>query len=185
MGLFWNFMRNQLRFRPALAGGPVAVILEGIGRAFDDVHADILWSRDQMNPKTCDDGLVPAFAKSRGIQKHPAETFDQYRTRVVNAWSWYRMAGRNQGVERILDHYGHKGCKLSSMKPVDSARWAEFEVAVPANAPMGQDKYDAIREVINGAKAATASLARVSTKTQIPARLYVAVGLRVKTHIRI
>ncbi|VFQ45947.1 phage tail protein [Desulfoluna butyratoxydans] len=185
MALFWKYIRNQLRFRPALAGGPVAVILKGMAKALDDVCADIVWARDQMNPKTCDDELVPAFAQSRGIRKHPAETFDQYRTRVVDAWAWHRMAGRHPGVERILDHYGHEGCTLSSMKPVDSTRWAEFEVSVPADAPMDKTKYDAIRDVINGAKAATAKLARVSTRTQTPSQIFAAAGLRVKTHIRL
>lgn len=183
--MFWKFITKTLSFAPARAGGPVAVVLEGVSRVFDDMVEDIKWTRDQMNPATCEDAFVPDFGKSRGIKKHPAETFEKYRRRVVKAWAWHRKAGRNRGIENILDHYGHAGCQVASMKPVDAERWAEFEVRVPADGPMDGADYQSIKETTSEAKAATAKLARLSTTTRLESRIHTGAGLRMKTCARI
>jgi P2-related tail formation protein len=162
--VFWPYFRDVLRWPLIFRPGPLAALVEGIARVFDDVREDILWLRDQLNPATCEADGVDDLASGRGIERHPLETAAQFRNRAVTAYAWHRQAGKVRGMSRILEHYGYPGCSIRNMRDDDPERWAEFMPVVPVGSGLDMQDYALITWAAQETKPARSKLAGLNTR---------------------
>jgi hypothetical protein len=156
--IFWNYFKNTLGWLLLQAPDAVSAIAKGVALVFDDVREDIFWLRDQLNPATCEGQYVAPHGEARGMDRHPLESDEQYRNRVVHARAWHGQGGKAQGMPRILEHYGYKDCSLYNCRKDDEARWAEFVLSVKAKKITPND-YGLLGWAVGEAKPARSKLA--------------------------
>lgn len=143
------------------------MLVEGAARVLDDTRQNILWLRKQFSPVTCDDPFVEGFAKSRGLNRWKNETSSQFRLRVVKAYAWQLLGGKNQGLAKILEYYGYKGGRIHNLRVDDPERWAEFRVDLQASAKsFTLDDFEFILFVINDQKPARSVLSGIRIQSQ-------------------
>ncbi|MFV0423746.1 phage tail protein [Oleidesulfovibrio sp.] len=144
---FWTYFFDRLKWIPILAAGPVQGIAKGIAHRLDGVKEDGLFMRDQWFPGRCEDELVPEHGLSRGLIRHSKETPDMFRQRVVNAWNWNMMGGKQQGLPKILAFYGFNVGEVENLRRYQATRWAEFQLALQ-DAALATD-LDTVLEVLD------------------------------------
>lgn len=168
---FWGYFRNELRWPLIHRKGPLSAIVEGLGRAMDDVREDILWLRKQFNPATCDEDYVPRHAASRGITRHRLESAAAFRERCKRAFAWHALGGGHSGLPIILDRLGYPGCGIHNMRDEDEDLWAEFKVRVPVTATQALDTtdYEFLTWATNDQKPARSVLAGLQTQGTVAA----------------
>jgi hypothetical protein len=156
--LFWNYFSKVLNW-PLLRSRHLQLIVKGLALYLDSIRQDILYVRDQFFPEFCEPERLNDFAVSRGIKRFRFDTDEQFRLRVVNAYRWQKLGGKEQGLARILAEYGYPGAKVSYFD--DKARWAEFglEFGFGANV-LG------ILPIINEFKPARSILGAVATPAE-------------------
>lgn len=162
MGIFWRYFKEALAWPLIRIPGALAVVVEGAAGSLDQVREDILWLRRQFNPVTCEEQYLEHYARARGIRRHRLESPDQFRARVVNAYTWQLQGGRTAGLLHILAHYGYVVAGIVSLRNEDPARWAEFRVVTdpPATGFLAED-YELLSWVINEQKPARSKLASI------------------------
>lgn len=175
MSLFWRYFKDTLRWLLIWQPGPLSALAKGGALFLDMVRDHLLWLRDQFNPATCDDDHVIRFARSRGLKRHFLETDDdKFRDRVVAAYAWQMLGGRQTGVPKILEHYGYTNPKIINMRDKDPNRWAEFiaELAPAVGQGFVLEDWDFIPFIINNHKPARSKLAQLvmylPTKGDVP-----------------
>ncbi|CAK7044846.1 MAG: hypothetical protein DELT_02985 [Desulfovibrio sp.] len=132
---FWTYFHDKLRWGLIHSPGPISALVKGLAHRLDVVRDDALFLRDQGFPQLCEPEVVPYHGDARGIVRHHTETPEQFRQRVVNAFAWHMLGGKQQGVPEILRFYGFDIAEIVNMRKFQPARWAEFQVGLhnPAN----------------------------------------------------
>lgn len=175
---FWGYFKDELRWPLIWRPGPLAALVEGLGRALDDVLADIMWFRRQFNPATCEASHVPAHAASRGIARHRLESATTFRGRCERAFAWHALGGGQAGVPRILEHLGYPDCTIVNMRERDPDRWAEFMPRVPVpEAGLGTEDYELVAWAADDTKPARSIVAGVQTEGTAAATVSAAAAL--------
>jgi len=159
MGAFWRYFSETLRWPLLLVGGPLAVLVKGAAGSLDQARQDILWLREQFNPETCDEQYVEEHGRSRGIRRHPLEGFGRFRSRVVSAYAWSLLGGKQAGLPKILAHYGFITASIHSLRGEDPERWAEFRCLLESEVRVDEPAYALFEWVLNDQKRASAKLA--------------------------
>ena len=157
MSVFWKYFKDKLRWLLIWNKGPVSAVVKGMAYTLDACREDIFWLRNQFSPATCDDKYVVAFARSRGIKRAAPEIDDDlFRARVIYAYAWQRMGGKNYGLKKILEYFGHTKILIINLRDEDPARWAEFRVEISPAVGAGfvESDYDFIRWLIGDNKPA-------------------------------
>ena len=83
MSEFWKYFHDRLAWPLIHAPGPLSGLVRGMALALDSARDDIVYFRRQWFPGLCEAGLVPDFGAGRGLVRHPKETAEQFRARVV------------------------------------------------------------------------------------------------------
>lgn len=172
MGVFKDYFFKTLRWPLIHRPGPLAVLVEGLARSFDEVRADIIRLRNQFNPWTCEPGMIPRHAASRGIRQHSAETDTRFRERCLRAYAWHRLGGGQLGMPQILAHFGYPDTTMLNVREQDPARWAEFMPRVPV--PQGgleAEDYRLIGWVAGETKPARSRLAAIRAASSVAGRV--------------
>lgn len=125
---FWRYFHDILRWPLIHSPGPLSALARGQAASLDETRDDILYFRQQWFPEHCEDALIPGFGASRGLTRHPRESAEQFRARVVNAWRWHLLGGKVQGLPEILKFYGFEVLAVENMRQFAPTRWAEFMV---------------------------------------------------------
>lgn len=128
MSEFWKYFHDILAWPLIHAPGPLQGLVRGMAHALDETRDDVVYFRRQWFPALCEPGLVSAFGASRGLVRSPVESDAQFRTRVVNAWRWHMLGGKQQGLPEILAAYGYHVEAIENMRQFAPTRWAEFMV---------------------------------------------------------
>ena len=144
---FWSYFFDRLKWRPILLPGPLQGIAKGIAHRFDGVREDGVFMRDQWFPGRCEDELVPEHGISRGLIRHHKETPEMFRERVVGAWNWHMMGGKQQGLPKILAFYGFNVGEVENLRRFQPSRWAEFQLGLQ-EANLATD-LDSVLEVLD------------------------------------
>jgi len=159
MSIFTDYFRETLRFRPVLAGGPLAILAYGAALLLDAVREVMLVLRDQFFAERCEINRLSKFAKARGITRHPLETTEGFQSRVRLAYLWHKRGGRPEGMSHILnDYFGFGGVVVESLRSEDPTRWAEFRVMVLSLGTAESFDEEAVRWVINEIKPARSKI---------------------------
>lgn len=165
---FWTYVFDKLRWGLIDKPGPVQAVVKGVAHRFDEVRDDAVFMRAQWFPQLCEPELVPEHGYSRGVIRHHTETPEQYRRRVINAYAWHLLGGKQEGLPEILRFYGFDIAELESLRKYQSSRWAEFQVGL--HNPNSLEEQNAILEsletfvwLINEYKPARSILARLYT----------------------
>jgi len=161
MGVFWRYFVETLRWPLLLVGGPLAVLVKGAAGSLDQARQDILWLREQFSPETCDEQHVEEHGRSRGIRRHPLEGFERFRARVISAYAWSLLGGKQSGLRKILASYGFIDATVYSLRIEDPQRWAEFRCHLASEVTVGSQDYDLWLWVLNDQKRASAKLAGI------------------------
>lgn len=143
---FWRYFNDILAWPLIHAPGPIQALAQGVALTMDEVRDDIVYLRKQFFPALCDQRLVSAFGKSRGLVRHHTETEDQFRTRVVNAWRWHELGGKTEGLPEILRFYGYEVEAIENMRKFSKGRWAEFMVRLKTPASFS-DQQEQVRNL--------------------------------------
>lgn len=165
---FWTYFADKLHWPQAFAPGPLQAIVRGLAHHLDTTREDMPYLRQQFFPGLCEDDLVPEHGLSRSLVRHPRETPEQFRQRVVHAYRWHMLGGKTSGLPQILKFYGFPAAQLDNLGEYSRARWAEFDLKL--DSPESVDEYNAMLAdvgqliwLVNEYKAARSVLARVYT----------------------
>lgn len=165
---FWKYFNDKLRWALINAPGPVAAVIQGLAHRLDVVRDDVVFLRDQGFARRCEPELVPVHGYARGITRHVTETPEQFRQRVINAYAWHMLGGKQEGLPQILRFYGFDIAEIVSMRKFQSSRWAEFQIGL--HNPGDLAEQNAILEtletlvwLVNEYKPARSILARLYT----------------------
>lgn len=172
MGVFKDYIFKTLKWPLIQHAGPVAMLAEGLSRSFDQVRTDIIWLRNQFNPWTSEESMIPAHSRSRGISRHSMESGERFRKRTIRAYAWHSLGGGQLGMPRILDHYGYPGVTMFNMRKRNTGRWAEFMPQVPVQEGMTTEDYQRIAYVANETKPARSILAGIQVTSSIAGEIY-------------
>ena len=82
--------------------GELAKLTKAAQAWFDRVGQWAKWPLQQLDPETCELGLLNLIAWQRGIKQFPAEPERQYRLRVKHAYANAADAGSVEGFEQIF-----------------------------------------------------------------------------------
>ena len=127
MGVMWTYFRDTLGWNLIrLTKSALSLLGEGGGNALDDTREAILWLRKQFLPETSDAAYLPNYATSRSITRHPSESDAQFKLRVVRAWYWHYLGGKQAGLPKILALYGYGAATIQNWRDVNVSQWAEF-----------------------------------------------------------
>ena len=170
MSEFWRYFHDRLAWPLIHAPGPLAGLVRGLALSLDSARDDSVYFRRQWFPKLCEAELVPDFGKSRGLVRHPKESAEAFRSRVVNAWRWHQLGGRTEGLPEILRFYGFEALRLESLRRYQPSRWAEFQIGLKTPATQAEQDalladLDTLLWLVNEYKPARSLLARVYTDT--------------------
>lgn len=128
MSAFWNYFSEKLVWPQAFAPGPLQAVVRGLAHHLDTTREDIASLREQFFPGRCAPDLVANHGTSRGLVRHPRETPDQFRARVVKAYGWHMLGGKTLGLPQILTFYGFDITRIENMRDSNPAHWAEFGI---------------------------------------------------------
>ena len=170
MSEFWRYFHDRLAWPLIHAPGPLAGLVRGLALSLDSARDDSVYFRRQWFPELCEAELVPDFGKSRGLVRHPKESAEAFRSRVVNAWRWHQLGGRTEGLPEILRFYGFEALRLESLRRYQPSRWAEFQIGLKTPATQAEQDalladLDTLLWLVNEYKPARSLLARVYTDT--------------------
>ena len=129
---FWTYFHDKLRWALIDAPGPLAAVIKGLAHRLDLVREDALFLRDQGFAQRCEPELVPIHGYSRGLARHHKETPEQFRQRVINAYAWHMLGGKQEGLPQILKFYGFDIAEIENLRKYQSSRWAEFQIGLPS-----------------------------------------------------
>jgi hypothetical protein len=173
VGVFKDYFFKTLRWPLIHRPGPLAALVEGLARALDEVRQDIIWLRNQFNPWTCEPGMIPPHAESRGIARYAEETGEQYRERCIRAFAWQCLGGGQLGMPQILAHAGYPGTKMFNVRHEDAERWAEFKPQVPVpESGLKAEDFPRIAWMANETKPARSRLAGIRVASTVHGTVY-------------
>lgn len=141
---YWPYFRDSLGYPQIQRPGPLALIAEGAADEMDRLYQAGMKVREQFLPDLAETESVGIHGQSRGVHRHHLESGEQYRTRVINAFPWHRLAGRHRGMYKIFAAYGFP---IISLVYLTGDAWAEFDLEVesPAGTGLDQNVFDLIR----------------------------------------
>lgn len=167
---FWKYFRDVLSWGLIQSPGPLQAVVRGAALALDQLRDDVVYFRRQWFPALCAPELVAAHGESRGIIRHPKESAEQYRQRVVHAYRWHLLGGKTEGLPEILKFYGFNALLVESLRRYQPSRWAEFQIGLKT--PLTQDAQEALLAdldtliwLVKEYKPARSVLARLYTDT--------------------
>ncbi len=162
MSIFADYFRDTLRYRPVLAGGPLAIMAYGGALLLDAVRELILSLRDQFFVERCEASRLVKFARARGITRQPFETVERYQARIRLAYIYHSRGGRAGGMAQFLsDYFGFGTVLIESLRSVDPARWAEFTVKIVGQGSATTFDEAEIRWVLNEIKPARSKVGEI------------------------
>lgn len=165
---FWSYFADKLHWPQAFAPGPLQALVRGLAHHLDTTRDDMPYLRQQFFPGLCADDFVPEHGLSRRLVRHPRETPEQFRQRVVDAYRWHMLGGKTLGLPEILQFYGFSAAQIDNLGEYSRSRWAEFDLKI--DAPKSVDAYNTMLAdtaqllwLVNEYKPARSVLARVYT----------------------
>jgi len=165
MGVMWDYFHNTLRWNLIrLTKSALSLLGEGGGNALDDTREAILWLRKQFLPETSETDYLTNYAASRSIVRHPSETDAQFKMRVVRAWYWHYLGGKQAGMPKMLELYGYTGADIINWRQYDEERWAEFwcKLLPPPTQTFAEADYELLLWLLNEYKPARSKLVKLS-----------------------
>ncbi|SNZ08314.1 Phage tail protein (Tail_P2_I) [Persephonella hydrogeniphila] len=104
--------------------------------------------RKQRFPQFANSNALYLLGKERGFNRFKNETEEEFRSRVINAISWYKKAGTVKGIKEILALYGFENVKITPILQTDPTKWAEF--LIEADIPNGitEERFSLISEIL-------------------------------------
>lgn len=179
MSLFWQYFTKTLQFILIQKLGPLAQIAKGGAEVLDASRDHCLWLQKQFHPTKTKAEHIANFAKARGIKKAATESEQQYVSRVVGAYVWYQLGGRESGLHRMLEMYGYTGAAISNLRDEDPERWAEFRVHLkPGKTGFKEDDFKAIAWLCGEQKPARSKLAALRVEQKYSGGFYRGLLLR-------
>lgn len=170
---FHGYIFKTLRWPLCLRPGPIASVVNGLARVFNDVVGDMHWLRDQFNPATCELEFLEPLAESRGIIRHRLEVDDNlFRQRVIKAFAWQLLGGKSQGMPKLLAHFGYEVDEPVNVRFEDEARWAEFRIELDSPPAITQNDYELLLWSTNEAKPGRSKLESVRFRSVLKKELY-------------
>lgn len=165
---FWSYFADKLHWPQAFAPGPLQAVVRGLAHHLDTTREDMPYLRQQFFPGLCADDFVPEHGLSRSLVRHPRETPEQFRQRVVDAYRWHLLGGKTSGLPQILQFYGFDIVRIENMGDSNPSRWAEFalELQIPTSDAGYADivsTLDSLIWLVNEYKPARSRLFRIYT----------------------
>ena len=77
----------------------------------------------------------------RGLTHYPGEPLETYRTRVLGAFEYWKLAGTIPGLELALAQAGYRATIVEHFRDPDPLHWAEFSLAVTPLNPLPNNAY--------------------------------------------
>lgn len=160
---FWTYFADKLHWPQAFAPGPLQALVRGLAHHLDTMREDMPYLRQQFFPGLCEGDLVPEYGLSRRLVRHPRETPERFRQRVVHAYGWHMLGGKTLGLPQILRFYGFDIVGIDSRRQWAPSHWAEFELQLksPVRESDAPDKdFDQLVWLVNEYKPARSILFR-------------------------
>lgn len=161
---FWTYFADKLHWPQAFAPGPLQALVRGLAHHLDTTRDDMPYLRQQFFPSLCESDLVPEHGLSRSLVRHPRETPEQFRQRVVHAYGWHMLGGKRLGLPEILQFYGFDIVSIDNRREWAPSHWAEFEIQLKSperNSDIPHRDFAQLVWLVNEYKPARSVLRRV------------------------
>lgn len=167
---FWTYFADKLHWPQAFAPGPLQAIVRGLAHHMDTTRDDMPYLRQQFFPGLCENAIVPEHGLSRSLVRHPRETPEQFRQRVVDAYRWHMLGGKTLGLPEILRFYGIGAIRIDSLRQWVPSHWAEFQLGLATPKTQADQAalladLDTLLRLVNEYKPARSRLVRIYTDT--------------------
>ena len=174
---YWPYFLDTLRYPEIQHHGPLALLAEAEGHELDRLYDSGQKLRDQFFPALGENESVVIHGRGRGIPRHFLEKDSQFRTRVLNAWSWQHLAGRHWGLHKIFAEYGFPIITLENLK--GEYHWAEFdiEVEIPPGVGLDEQVFDLIYWIVFEYKRASAMLRTLRFLKRALGKIHIAMAV--------
>lgn len=173
---YWPYFLNDLHYPQIQNPGPLSLIAEGAADELDLLYQAGLRVREQFFPALAEKEGVDIHGLARGVHRHYLENDGQYKTRVINAFPWHRLAGRHWGMYEIFRTYGFP---IISLIYLTGDHWAEFDLEVesPPGIGVDQDVFDLVQWLALEYKRASAMLRTMRLIKRVHGRINIKMGL--------
>jgi len=144
--------------------------------------------RKNRFPQWAKEEALNLLGKERGIEPIKGESLEDYRTRVVNALDWWKLAGTVKGIKTVFKLLGFEDVNISPADP-GGERWAEFKVILQKTTIAQEDarKLPYAVGIINRLKPAHEKLAELTLRVNntLKSTLYIGTVLKTGKHYTI
>jgi len=111
-----------------------AAYLQAIGLMFDALVEGTIQAVRQRWPSYASPAGVAALGLERRLEQGPRESDANYREKLRNAWTYWRLAGQAYGIQRILNAAGYQAVEVFEAAQVGIAGgvggWGRFWVVI-------------------------------------------------------
>lgn len=180
--MFKQYFFKVLNYLPLQKSKYIACIVEGLANYFDKIRKDIIFTRNQYIIPLADKKLISKYGSSRNILRSKFDSDENYYNRVLNAYNWISLAGKEQGLIKILNNYGFQVGEFKNLGLENKEKWAEFEFKYP-NKFIIED-VERMVAVINQYKPARSRLASMITPYEIKGNVYIYGIYRIESTIK-
>lgn len=139
-------------------------------------------------PQWAKEEALNLLGKERGIEPIKGENLEDYRTRVINALDWWKLAGTVKGIRTVFKLLGFEDVSVSPADP-GGERWAEFKVVLQKTTITQEDtdKLPYAVGIINRLKPAHEKLAELTLRVNntLKSTLYIGTALKTGKHYTI
>ncbi|MBF0454940.1 MAG: hypothetical protein HQL72_09040 [Magnetococcales bacterium] len=169
MGFFWNYFTRSLQFLLIQQPGPLSQMARGGAESLDGVRDDMLWLRDQFLPVKADPAFLTHFANARGIKRIPGEDDGQFAARTINAYAWYRLGGREKGLNQFFTVFGFEGAVIEPLIVGGPGGQYDFQIHLPPRERGYEESdFETLIHLTNEQKPARSRLARITAGCHTP-----------------
>jgi P2-related tail formation protein len=156
---FFEYFKDVCRWRYIQNKFHLSAVIEGASKSMDTAKDAIYWLRDQAIAMRCDDQFLNEHAKSRNIETLTGETDEDFKNRIIFAYSWFRRAGRKAGMKENLNLLGWPDAEIINCRDYDLDKWAEFDIELYANQKQfSEENFKSVLLLINNQKPARSKL---------------------------
>lgn len=131
------------------------LLFKVLGKRMDHAKELIYKASMQTMAATCEEELLPVFARERRLVRYEGEGAENFRKRIVNCAEIYKYGGTDAGIVKIVQSLGYEDVEIRKAKDLnsDADRWAEFYVIININVISGwHSNLPALQSCVRGMK---------------------------------
>lgn len=125
---FYYLLHRIYKRGPLQFGSDINKLTRAMGPNYEAALDTLFFRREQAFAATARGKALDQLGADRGLPRWQGETDDNYRLRLLAAYSTYSQLGTAAAMVNTLDRLGYTDATITEMRDEDPDRWAEFKV---------------------------------------------------------